>query len=293
MKTKQRLFETHLAMRELCLPPGKEWSPGGAGWSLVQVSIGNGYCLHAQNSTELKTGTVLMLAQQAHAIIRASQLGSMSLHTFKVMPARLTGLITLGEEIFIKLTAAQKEQTVRMLPPDSPVALKMRELSSGSAPSGLMLRLKLLQLFVEAFGAEFGEAVTSPETADAKERLRAFLQKTPPGELVEMSFGDLARKTNCTSRHLSRLFHELVGMSFRDKRAEIRMARARELLATSNTKVVEVALESGYKSLSLFNLVFARRFGTSPGRWRQKYSGNGVAENGSSQKMRSSANCLV
>jgi AraC-like DNA-binding protein len=34
--------------------------------------------------------------------------------------------------------------------------------------------------------------------------------------------------------------------------------------------VVEVALESGYKSLSLFNLMFTRRFGTSPGRWRQR-----------------------
>jgi methylphosphotriester-DNA--protein-cysteine methyltransferase len=45
---------------------------------------------------------------------------------------------------------------------------------------------------------------------------------------------------------------------------------ARELLATSNSKVVEVALESGYKSLSMFNLMFTRRFGTSPGRWRQK-----------------------
>jgi AraC-like DNA-binding protein len=60
-------------------------------------------------------------------------------------------------------------------------------------------------------------------------------------------------------------------MSFRDKRAELRLARARELLATSNSKVVEVALESGYKSLSLFNLMFARRFGTSPGKWRQQH----------------------
>jgi AraC-like DNA-binding protein len=33
---------------------------------------------------------------------------------------------------------------------------------------------------------------------------------------------------------------------------------------------VDVALESGYPSLSLFNLMFARRFGISPGRWRQK-----------------------
>jgi AraC-like DNA-binding protein len=64
-------------------------------------------------------------------------------------------------------------------------------------------------------------------------------------------------------------------MSFRDKRAEVQLGRARELLATSKSKIVEVALESGYKSLSLFNLMFTRRFGTSPGRWREKYRNNG------------------
>ena len=56
-----------------------------------------------------------------------------------------------------------------------------------------------------------------------------------------------------------------------------RETRARELLASGNSKVVDVALESGYKSLSLFNLMFARRYGTSPGKWRQK--------NGSQKKL--------
>jgi AraC-like DNA-binding protein len=59
-------------------------------------------------------------------------------------------------------------------------------------------------------------------------------------------------------------------MSFRAKRAEIRLGRARELLATGNSKMVHIALESGYKSLSSFNLMFSRQFGISPGRWRQK-----------------------
>ena len=47
--------------------------------------------------------------------------------------------------------------------------------------------------------------------------------------------------------------------------------RARELLATTKSKVVDVALESGYQSLSLFNFMFNRRFGMSPGRWRQTF----------------------
>jgi two-component system response regulator YesN len=83
---------------------------------------------------------------------------------------------------------------------------------------------------------------------------------------------------------LSRIFRELVGMSFRDKRAELRLTRARDLLATSKSKVVEVALESGYKSLSLFNLMFTRHFGTSPGRWRQKHRNNENGENNRNKK---------
>jgi AraC-like DNA-binding protein len=270
MKKRQRLYESHLTVKEFSIPPGGEWLPAMSSWSLVQAGGGNGYCLHAEGSTELEAGAVLVIASQAKAVIRASQLGEMSLHTFSVMPARLTGLITLGEQDFLKLAAAKKECAIRILPPDNPTATKMKELCANRRSTGLMFRLKLLQLFVEAFGRELEPVAALPETPDAKERLRALLRKSPPSELVEMSFSELARKTNCTPRHLSRLFHELVGKSFNDQRAEIRMARARELLATSNSKVVEVALESGYRSLSMFNLMFTRRFGTSPGRWRQK-----------------------
>jgi AraC-like DNA-binding protein len=59
-------------------------------------------------------------------------------------------------------------------------------------------------------------------------------------------------------------------MSFREKQAELRMVRAQELLATTESKVLEVALESGYQSVSLFNLMFKRRFGVSPGKWREQ-----------------------
>jgi AraC family cel operon transcriptional repressor len=62
-----------------------------------------------------------------------------------------------------------------------------------------------------------------------------------------------------------------MGVSFQEKRAELRLGRARELLATSDAKIVDVALESGFKSLSLFNLMFSRRFGSSPGQWRHRH----------------------
>jgi AraC-like DNA-binding protein len=59
-------------------------------------------------------------------------------------------------------------------------------------------------------------------------------------------------------------------MSFRQKQAQVRLLRAQELLATTESKVVEVALESGYQSLSLFNFMFKRHFGVTPAKWRDQ-----------------------
>ena len=278
MKKPESGYEPHLAMREFSVPPGGEWTPRSPGWSLIQIEQGSGYFLQPQSSLELGTGTALLLPGHAQGSIRASQLGGLSLYSFSVIPARLTGLITLGEQDFLEQAASRKDFPPRILPPQNPVALKMRELCAGADSSGLLFRLRLLQFFVEAFGNELEQATSNWETADARERLGVLLERTPSAELLEMSFGELARRTHCTPRHLSRLFRELVGMSFRDKRAELRLTRARDLLATSKSKVVEVALESGYKSLSLFNLMFTRHFGTSPGRWRRKYQNHGESK---------------
>lgn len=229
-----------------------------------------GYWLHAQSSTDLETGAVLLVSGDGQGRIRASQLGAMSLASFSVMPARLTGLITLREQDFLKQAASQTELAFQFFSPTSPIAIKMKELCAVQTSNGLLSRLTLLRLFVEIFAKKLEQAAPPAENGNARERLRAFLTTTPPDQLAEMNFDELARITRCTPRHLSRIFYEQMGMSFSDKRAEIRLGRARELLATSKSKVVEVAFESGYKSLSLFNQMFMRRFGVSPGKWRQK-----------------------
>lgn len=283
MKKQERNYELHLALREVIVPPGGEWAPHSPGWLMAQVTNGTGYCLQPQSSQELEPGAVILAAGHGPGRIRASQLSGLALTLFSVIPARLTGLITLGEQDFLARAATRPELSLRVLPPRDTAAVKMGKLCAAGNSRGLMFRLNLLQLFVEAFGHELQQAACEWDTNDARERLRALLEQTPSAELMEMSFDELARNTHCTPRHLSRIFHDLVGTSFRDKRAELRLTRARDLLATSRSKVVEVALESGYKSLSLFNLMFTRRFGTSPGRWRQRHRTN---RNGKSLRKR-------
>jgi len=270
MNTVEHFYEPHLEVRSFPLAPGKEWRPKLSGWSLIQISNGNGYWLQDQTRTELEAGTVLLLAGDSPGSFLASQLNVLSLSYFSVIPDRLSGLLTIGEQNFLNQSLSQKELACRLLPAPNPVADKMTELCAKQDREGLPLRLNMLQLLVDALGKELKAPAATPEITDATQRLRLFLSKNPADAVLEISFNELAQITHCTSRHLSRIFFEVVGMSYSDKRAEIRLTRARELLATSQSKVVEVALESGYKSLSLFNLMFTRRFKMSPGRWRKK-----------------------
>jgi AraC-like DNA-binding protein len=277
MKKSDCPYEPHLTIREYSIPAGGEWVSRFTGWSVIQIASGTGYCLHPQLNQELETGTVVLMAHGVSGTIRASRLGDLSLRAFSVMPGHLTGLIALPEQNFLAADRGGTENSIQILPPDSPVAAKMSGLLAGRNRDGLLLRLKLLQLFVEIVGDDLAQTQPEDVADDARQRLQILLQQTPLSELLEMDFNWIARQVRCTPRHLSRIFHELAGMSFLDKRAELRLARARELLATTNSKIVDVALESGYTSLSLFNLMFARRFGTSPGRWRQKNEVKGTS----------------
>jgi AraC-like DNA-binding protein len=282
MSNSELKYHPNLAIREFDIPAGEEWVPHLTGWLMIQVRRGHGYCLRSSLNQELVAGTVLLLAGRLLGSIRASQLGELSLCSFSVIPERLTTLTTLSEQNFLKLPA-DNEPFLKILPPDRPVAARMSELLAEKKRGGLLLRLKLLQLFAELFldepsHAEFKELKT--ETSDANKRLQEFLQGMPASELLELDFKELAAQTHCTERHLSRVFQNVVGMSFTDKRAELRLNRAEELLATTNSKVVQVAMDSGYNSLSQFNLMFTRRYHTSPGKWRRKHGYGNLKGNG-------------
>ena len=64
------------------------------------------------------------------------------------------------------------------------------------------------------------------------------------------------------------LFRKTVGTTLVHYVTRLRVSRAQQLLATSNDKVVDVALNSGFNSLSRFNDVFKKTSGSSPREYR-------------------------
>ena len=169
--------------------------------------------------------------------------------------------------------------SLRILPPSAQLTEQFRKLGATEAGNTFPARVQLLQLFLEVFGGRFEQPQAGPTGIfDARERLRQMLDHTPVSELIELGFSGLASKARCSPRHVSRLFTDLVGVSFREKQTELRLARACELLATTDSKVVEVAMESGYQSTSLFSVMFKQRFGVSPAKWREQARGRKTAK---------------
>ena len=267
----ERRYQQHLIINEMALAPGSEWTHQSGGWAFMGLTSGVGYWLHPRGNYELTPGAVLVLSDQARGCFRTSQLGMAMFHYFYIKPERLTGLVTLGDQDFLQNSARHDRFSFRIFQREDPICDRFRQLLETRNANSFPFRLKLLEVFILTFGEELANAKTSiGEGDDARVRLKKLLGEMAAADLLEMNFSDLAEKLRCTPRHLSRTFHQLVGVSFREKQAELRMTRAQELLATTQSKVLDVALESGYQSVSLFNLIFKRHFGVSPGKWREQ-----------------------
>jgi AraC-like DNA-binding protein len=267
------LFEPHLMIQERKLPEGGEWRPQFRAWCFLLVRSGICYWQDAGGAREIPAGTALVLTRAARGGLCASQLSGVEIAFFCLEPEKLAGLLSLGEQQSFRKAALEEKWAARTLSPEHPAVGRFAKVCVNYNVANLAARLQLLQLFVDLLGAEFEQGPAGAELEmDGRSRLRRLLNEMAAEDFVEMSLSDLAPKMCCSPRHLSRLFREEVGASFREKQTELRMGKACELLANSNAKVVEVAMTSGYPSNSLFSLLFKKRFGVSPGKWRQQHT---------------------
>jgi AraC-like DNA-binding protein len=273
-------FGQQLALQELILLPGGEWTPRLPGWTVLRINRGAGYWLQTQLHRDLTEGSVLVLSRQAEGLIRASQLGEMSLQFFFVQPESLSGIVTLQEQNVLREAPQKGDFAVRLLSAGESIALDFKRLASEAGGAGPRARLQRLELFIRVFERDFAATTNEPALdAGAKARLELLIRRLAPADLLELDFSELAAQVGCSPRHLGRIFQEVIGVSFRQKQSEVRLGRAKQLLANGRPKIIEVALESGYQSLSLFNLMFKRHFGLTPSQWRTQHVRRGALRN--------------
>jgi hemolysin activation/secretion protein/AraC-like DNA-binding protein len=264
--------ERHLILQELTLPPSVEWLPRSHGWLMARVIEGTGYWMqHGADTRALNAGDGLIAPRNTNGSLRASQLGPLKLQFFTIQPQYLNGLLTVSEWHQFEVAPNNSPPQVSIFTATEPVGQKFMRLADQSHNEGLSMRCALLQLWAGALGGFLSHSITA-STGDNKlrERFRQLVGQMPEAELSECSLADLAEQLHCSERHFSRLFREEFGVPLRARQIELRLQRARQLLSDSNAKIINVAYESGYRHLGLFNAMFKKRFGMTPSECRRQ-----------------------
>jgi AraC-like DNA-binding protein len=260
-----------LRIEETTLSPCQEWVDETAAWRFVRISSGAAYWLGAANPRSLTDGEVLVIAPAAKALVRASQLNSVMLHGFAFVPEWLCGFLTLSERRFFE-SAGQAGEPVSFLPSTHPCSRELAFLiAQGDSDQKLVQRAEVLGLVAAYFGQGLSSHPPAPgRSPSVRDRFEEIICQMPDIELIHHSPEQMARLCGCSPRHFSRLFRERFGESPRARQTEMRLLKARQLLLNSEKQIAEIALDSGYRSSSLFNSLFKRRFGASPSAWREQ-----------------------
>ncbi|MGH7994581.1 MAG: helix-turn-helix transcriptional regulator, partial [Limisphaerales bacterium] len=264
--------ERHLILQELVLSPSVEWIPRCQGWLLARVAGGTGYWLqHGAEARQLTVGDGLLALHNANGVVRASQLGPLKLQFFTVQPQFLNGLLTVTEWHQLEVAPRDTSAPVALFTASEPLGQKFTRLAEQSHTERLSMRCALLQLWASAIADRLSPLTPAAHGGNRlRDHFRELVGQMAEAELSACSLGDLSRQLHCSERHFSRLFREEFGVPFRSRQIELRLQRARQLLANSDAKIINVAYDSGYRHLGLFNAMFKKRFGLTPSEWRQQ-----------------------
>ena len=239
---------------------------------MVRVAEGVGYWLQpGTDARQLAVGDGLLTSNGSNGVLRASQLGPLKLQFFSVQPQYLNGLLTVAEWHQLEVAPNSLASQVALFTAGEPLGHRFTRLAEQTQREGLPMRCGLLQLWANAITSlRPALAPGSTEGGRLHERFRQLVGQMPEAELSQCSLRDLAAQLNCSERHFSRLFREEFGVPFRARQIELRLLHARQLLANSADKIINVAYDSGYRHLGLFNAMFKKRFGATPSEWRQQ-----------------------
>jgi two-component system response regulator YesN len=120
---------------------------------------------------------------------------------------------------------------------------------------------------------EYGESILKRQVekkhseTDLVERVVTYVARNYQ---YDIGISQIAEKLDVTPNYLSMLFHKKTGQPFMKYLTEIRMIRAKELLADPSLQIQEVAEEVGYYSARYFNKVFTQFVGCYPSEYRKK-----------------------
>lgn len=87
---------------------------------------------------------------------------------------------------------------------------------------------------------------------------------------TDLSLELLAERVYLSPCYLSHLFKKQKGISLNKFMTLHRMEKAKELLITTNRKIIDIGLDVGYSNFSYFSSLFKNHFGRTPSKYREE-----------------------
>lgn len=131
-----------------------------------------------------------------------------------------------------------------------------------------LLLAELLLVLVRLTEGRHAEVAEFPNSLHHKVSEVAQYIGAHYGESITLN--GLSDRFRISPFYLSRIFHQVTGLPVVSYINHVRVEEARLLLATTDLSVTEVALRTGYQSVTHFGRVFKAAVGLSPQKFRQE-----------------------
>ncbi len=276
LKAGQMLTQDYLGLRVDRLKHSDEWNATCEGLVFLFPSNGKGSYISGSVAQPFSAGDVLVFNTVGGGSVRARDGRELEFRSFSVKLEHLFPLFA-NHEVHLIQDLQNRFKTSRVFPASTPVAIECHRLLASTPPVfNLDQRSHLLRVAAALLSAELCETRKNRSgAAGIDEQLDAAFEQLSTDDILGLSIDDLAARFHCSRRHLNRLFHHRFGLSVSALRMELRLLKAASLLRDADAKVINVAEESGFNHLGLFNSCFKRRFGVSPGQWRERAPASG------------------
>jgi AraC-like DNA-binding protein len=166
----------------------------------------------------------------------------------------------------LKAFQSAKLSPVRTLSPIIADACAALAGSTDIAWEELGIRLSARALQLDSEPQPNGQIFSPAAVARVSESVRSIEEQST----AELNLLRLARHAGLSPFHYLRTFENVTGTTPHQYMLRTRLRSAAVRLVTGDSKVVDVAFESGFGDVSNFNRAFRAEFGMSPSRYRQR-----------------------
>ena len=133
---------------------------------------------------------------------------------------------------------------------------------------------KILEFFAIVGANRFDNIITMPEKAGIKKReyidkFNALFSYIDKHYTDDISLDFVAEMTGYSKFYFTRLFKKYAGTTFFDYLCYKRIRAAEELLINPSLSITDVAIMSGFPSISTFNRLFKQKKNCTPTEYRE------------------------